>query len=708
MALLTRFAAQWKTWIASTSRINKRASRRRAMHGLTHDIITTHPHPDLGTSLSTTIHTTDKAQGQPSQRAEMGLRSRPVAAPPPIHPFPRTVSPPKRLGEPHELPTTPTTRSRHPQKKPRRMSETVQLQRESINAMLQYHESCFRQKEEASLTRSWCKEVPLALQVETSKSFYQAFTDERTLPISHCVFCYRKLPPCDLIAIAWKEHFSPALLQATRILQDCKKCFPSERNSTVSVCYECRTSLENGKLPRLCSVNNMDIGCEHRYPEELSSLSPVEERWRILVATVLPHPLLQTIENIHVSWSGASKPGPADVGHLLQVRKSRVRAALSWLQRNNPLYGHITIDNDEMDGWRYAEGSSVPSMIMERMQREEPSTVEKTQTDHIVPDTDRGLEENGFTSIEELIASVPTESNDDPHTSDRTSMPIERSQPSASAEPSVSVLGAQYTSLDSEAIYATSSSAMFPFDRPAVFDEADKLSFLSDAIQTSRDAHPAGAGEYGIGVKTTGQLPFIRVERGADFADNLHPDFFPRTFPTLFPWGKGGPKIVPDPNCCLHGSVKPTRNHSLTSWGKYVLQRHGGRFATHPVFCFLIFNTLLRSSNRRISMVRMSRRSFEKVEQVCANLTLDQLRRAGEEMRGTGFATDPDITLLLQSAADAEEDTSTLHPDGDACHMVYSQPQRYQQPREDETLRPQTPRPRQGQRAFGRSIREVR
>jgi hypothetical protein len=48
-----------------------------------------------------------------------------------------------------------------------------------------------------------------------------------------------------------------------------------------------------------------------------------------IVATVLPHPLLVTIENIHVSWSGSSKPGAADVRHFLQVRKSRIRAALS-------------------------------------------------------------------------------------------------------------------------------------------------------------------------------------------------------------------------------------------------------------------------------------------------------------------------------------------------------------------------------------------
>lgn len=67
-----------------------------------------------------------------------------------------------------------------------------------------------------------------------------------------------------------------------------------------------------------------------------------------LVATVLPHLLLGTVENIHVSWSGAGKPSLADVGYLLQVRKSRVSAALLWLQRNNPLYRHIVINHDEI------------------------------------------------------------------------------------------------------------------------------------------------------------------------------------------------------------------------------------------------------------------------------------------------------------------------------------------------------------------------
>ncbi|KAJ2891231.1 uncharacterized protein MKZ38_000723 [Zalerion maritima] len=410
-----------------------------------------------------------------------------------------------------------------------------------------------------------------------------AFTDERTLPISHCVFCYRKFPPCDLIAIRWKEHFLPSLLHATRALQVCKKCFSLEGNSGLSVCLECRASFKNGKLPKACSVNNMHIGCEQRYPEELIGLPPVEERLialqsafgyitkftvdnktrsgisyrkhvkghiimfpnkvKDLVATVLPHPLLRTIENIHVSWSGTSKPSPADVGHLLQVRKSRVRAALSWLQRNNPLYEHTAIDHDEISSWHYAEGSSVPTVVMESMQREEPSAMEKTATDHIVPDADRGLEENGFTSIEELL-----------------SLDVNR-----------------HTGPDGDTVYATSSSGMFPVDGPAVFDEADKLSFLAGATQTVRDADPKEAREHCINVQTTEKLPFIRVKRGADFA-----------------------------------VLQPPYQHAPA--------------------------------------LRMSRRSFEQVEQVCANLTLGQLKRAGDEMRETGFIIDPDIMLLLYKA----------------------------------------------------------
>jgi hypothetical protein len=425
----------------------------------------------------------------------------------------------------------------------------------------------------------------------------------------------------------------------------------------------------------------MDIGCEHRYPEELDGLSPVEERLialqvpfgyitkftvdnktpsglsyrkhvkghivvfpnkvEDLVATVLPHPLLETIENIHVSWSGSSKPSSADVGHFLQVRKSRVRAALSWLQKNNQLYEHIRINHSEIDDWRYAEGSSVPTLIMDMMQREEPSVVEKTQTGHIVPDTDRGLEANRYVSIEELLTtSAQTGSGDDPCPPDGT-LSIEQHHPSPPDD----------ADGDGEVVYGTSSSGMFPLDGPAAFEEADKLTFLADALQTSRSRDADDAEPCAMRLQTTGEQPFIRVERGADFADTLHEDFFPRTFPKLFPWGMGGPKALGESNSNRRDASEPARrrsNHSLNYWAKYVLQRHGGRFATHPIFCFLVFNILLRSSNRRISMVRMAKDSFQKVERVYGSLTTDRLKAAENEMRETRKTTDPDISFLLR------------------------------------------------------------
>ena len=102
---------------------------------------------------------------------------------------------------------------------------------------------------------------------------------------------------------------------------------------------------------------------------------------------------------------------------------------------------------------------------------------------------------------------------------------------------------------------------MFPIDGPPAFEDTNKLSFLVDAIQTTEeDQDPTQMQRHRIDIQTAENQPFIRVDHGAEFADNLHVDFFPRTFPTLFPWGKGGPKALPTPDL---DPTKPTRNHSL-------------------------------------------------------------------------------------------------------------------------------------------------
>ncbi|KAK7420729.1 hypothetical protein QQZ08_010264 [Neonectria magnoliae] len=100
----------------------------------------------------------------------------------------------RRSAQQEGLLTPPPSGQGRRRKRPRLLHEAAHLQQQSLDAILQHRESCYRAKKDASVERSWCKEVPFALQVETTKSFYKAFTDERTLPISHCIFCYRKSP----------------------------------------------------------------------------------------------------------------------------------------------------------------------------------------------------------------------------------------------------------------------------------------------------------------------------------------------------------------------------------------------------------------------------------------------------------------------------------------------------------------------------------
>src|SRR4051812_5669359 len=50
---------------------------------------------------------------------------------------------------------------------------------------------------------------------------------------------------------------------------------------------------------------------------------------------------------------------------------------------------------------------------------------------------------------------------------------------------------------------------------------------------------PGGSAQVRSG---DGLEPYILVSRGNDFADTFDPLFFAKTFPTLFPFGRGGPR----------------------------------------------------------------------------------------------------------------------------------------------------------------------
>lgn len=85
----------------------------------------------------------------------------------------------------------------------------------------------------------------------------------------------------------------------------------------------------------------------------------------------------------------------------------------------------------------------------------------------------------------------------------------------------------------------------------------------------------------------------------------------------------------------------------LKMWAKRCLLRHGGYFAKHPVFAFLVYNILIRSGNRRISMQILTKPSFNRFQTILPSLTPSCLERAAEEIKRDGTTKDKEIKQLL-------------------------------------------------------------
>ena len=92
-----------------------------------------------------------------------------------------------------------------------------------------------------------------------------------------------------------------------------------------------------------------------------------------------------------------------------------------------------------------------------------------------------------------------------------------------------------------------------------------------------------------------------------------------------------------------------SRNLSLKAWSRIVLQRHGGRFATHKVFTFLVFNMLVRYRNHQVSMMSVTRKDFPEVERVVQTLSARRLEKARAELEALGKTSDDGVNRLLRN-----------------------------------------------------------
>ncbi|KAM4054368.1 PIF1-like helicase [Hirsutella rhossiliensis] len=389
------------------------------------------------------------------------------------------------------------------------------------------------------------------------------------------MLCYRKRTRKELREVAWDQWLSSPIPKAGWSPFACRSCFR-----------------EGEPVPL-----HRRLGCEHTFPDELKGLTPVEEKLialnscygfhvkghitvfpnnvQELATDVLPHPLFQVMDEIHVSWQGALRPTPSDLSSLLSVRRRVVERALVWLKRNNPHYAAIEIDAAEMESWG-DPAHGVPPLVYERLERNEPSAWEKTRTARRRAAHGAGHGRRGAVEIEEVLAML----NQGESTTSR-----EAGEPEASEVDEV---------------------------RGQSCGEADDNAKTVNELRFACDSVRQGAADDGTGPRTGSVNTRAAAEAGAQ-------------------------------------DLLSSRNMSLRTWADTVLRRHGGRFATHHIFAFLVFNMGVRSRNRRVSMLSVTRKNFRKVERIVRSLTADGLAAARAELESTGKTTDDGVKELLRS-----------------------------------------------------------
>lgn len=146
----------------------------------------------------------------------------------------------------------------------------------------------------------------------------------------------------------------------------------------------------------------------------------------------------------------------------------------------------------------------MPSQVYDRLEHNEPSAREKAPTAHIVPPTERGLDDQGPVDIQEIMASLGE---------DRSTSGGEAGDDSAPKED-----GSGRPDNNGDRIHEIGSSGMFSLDcRPDIAD-AEKLRYLFESMgeavpgeQTCGSAW-AGSAKVRQGAPPSRTLLFLEVK----------------------------------------------------------------------------------------------------------------------------------------------------------------------------------------------------
>lgn len=538
-----------------------------------------------------------------------------------------TIIPDEELQSP--LQTTPSTLQLPPDS-----IDQLRGKRDHIQQIIDSLDRRHAQRVRDSAEHVWCKPVERETVIAKTKAFYEEMNDDNSLGTGYCRVCFQQQCPAELLDWTWAEveplykAVEGQIPPLDRGHFSCEECFPRHEGAPlIAVCKKCASYLQKASIPPACRVNNFALGCTHRYPAELKNLSPLEERllgqnipcgwitkfdidiekWTSakyrkhkrghitvfpndvegLATSVLPHPLVEECRRIHVCFVGPRKPVASDLSFMLSVDPGKLRTALIWLKSNNHLYHSITISEENLASWSDScAGTQVPAALFAQMVRYDLLAEDEIRTGHYIAAAERGRPDEPVQDVADVLVRLEQR-----HV-DMEALEIEgnNARLGANQRQNRGLEEMQEHEIEVE-LEELRSTGLLNIDSSNDHSLQERVQILQDATLGLNQRRQRGPKPQDSSTSTslrTGEQPFIVSRRGEDFADYSDPDFFPKTFPCLFPWGRGGPLVLASNNQgpleTSHGLAPDASQQPpgfyLQAWASHLLRRHGKRCPT--------------------------------------------------------------------------------------------------------------------------------
>ncbi|KAH9037779.1 hypothetical protein EDB85DRAFT_556454 [Lactarius pseudohatsudake] len=382
-----------------------------------------------------------------------------------------------------------------------------------------------------------------------------------------------------------------------------------------NVCQSCASDLRRDKKPVLSLANEMWVG---DVPLELQVLTLPE---RILIGRFFPAVYIIKLypkKKGARSWAtnglqsglrGVTFVGPKNLPQktlpgFLRVNRTRVRDALFWLKRNNPIYEDIIISSDRLNE---LPTDGIPHEISSLAKHSNDTSLLAEETDGYVPEPCADEDEitaglGGVTDIENAFIE-----EDD------------------TGESSVDMEDAQNIPLHSLGVVDVAAS------------EVNENEMLAHALLNVARSEKAEGWAIKHGSDFVNEYP--RKTADGELSDGWgnNPNHLLGSFPRLFPYGKGGFEV---------NRPSPVTYSTHARWA---IRYADKRFRKDLYFIFQVFGVLQKRQVCRATALQITRSSFLQHEREIRQLTSFDFETAAAEEQAHKPFSNPVMRNLRQN-----------------------------------------------------------